>query len=453
MKKTLMIGALILFSGLVSGFSGGSGTAQDPYQVDTCSQLSDIRNDRDASYILSSNVNCSGYGAFAPIQNFEGELDGNGRIVSGLYIDRPSGTQVGLFADLVNDGSIHHIGIEDADVTGNKFVGALIGELRDGTVYQSYVNSSIVVGAPGDEVGAFIGLLRGPEPLVRNAYAVNSEARAASDVGGLIGQMGDGKVLNSYSRSEANITSGQNTDGVYLGKLSGGQTTNTYWGKTISPYRSSAGTGANTVEMKQEATYSGWDFQDVWKICPSANNGFPFLRETEGFKCSPPKVSQPVPNDINVNPSKSELSVYVTDPNTAELNVTFFNASDGSKIQKVENVNSGTVASADWNVPEESQFEWYVNVTDGSTEVKSNVWNFTTVTVDFSWRDNSQNEKGFKLQTNASGSFETEKTVAPNTESTGLWPKSLDLGDNVCFQVQAYNEEATSPPAKDCLQL
>lgn len=137
----------------------------------------------------------------------------------------------------------------------------------------------------------------------------------------------------------------------------------------------------------------------------------------------------------------------------AELKVTFFNASDGSKIQKVENVNSGTVASADWNVPEESQFEWYLNVTDGSTEVKSNVWNFTTLTVDFSWRDNSQNEKGFKVQTNASGNFETEKTVAPNTESTGLWPKALDLGDNVCFQVQAYNEEATSPPAKDCLQL
>lgn len=59
-------------------------------------------------------------------------------------------------------------------------------------------------------------------------------------------------------------------------------TTNSYWDKETSYQTESAGgTGKATVEMKAQATYADWNFETIWDIDASKNDGYPFLRSVD----------------------------------------------------------------------------------------------------------------------------------------------------------------------------
>ena len=53
---------------------------------------------------------------------------------------------------------------------------------------------------------------------------------------------------------------------------------NSYWNKETTKQTKSAGggEGKTTEEMMKQTTYSGWDFDTVWKI--DENNDYPKLR-------------------------------------------------------------------------------------------------------------------------------------------------------------------------------
>ena len=102
-----------LLSGIGASFEGGSGTSGDPYQIATCQQLQDIENDFFSNYELVEDLNCnvteswnSGKG-FVPIgdnsNKFYGSLDGNGYMISNLYIDRSAEDQVAIFGYTAGD--------------------------------------------------------------------------------------------------------------------------------------------------------------------------------------------------------------------------------------------------------------------------------------------------------------------------------------------------------------
>jgi len=55
---------------------------------------------------------------------------------------------------------------------------------------------------------------------------------------------------------------------------------------------SDGGTGKTTAEMKQQATFTDWDFDTIWRINDSDNNGYPFLswQGNEGGQTNEPPV-------------------------------------------------------------------------------------------------------------------------------------------------------------------
>ena len=82
----LMFGLVVPFAGSQAfAFTGGDGSAADPYQISTCAELQKMQNDLSAHYVLVNDIECNVYpfntgSGFSPIGTsstpFTGSLDG-----------------------------------------------------------------------------------------------------------------------------------------------------------------------------------------------------------------------------------------------------------------------------------------------------------------------------------------------------------------------------------------
>lgn len=125
-------------------FAGGSGTESSPYWVTTTTQLNEVRNYLDKHFILTADLDLSGYenwqpiGIFQPASSdpadaenpdrelaFTGTFDGNGHTIANVTINQPSGMAVGLFGCAV--GNIYDLTVKNVDVTGAFLVGGIVG--------------------------------------------------------------------------------------------------------------------------------------------------------------------------------------------------------------------------------------------------------------------------------------------------------------------------------------
>jgi len=216
-KITILILCVLMCITNAVAFSGlGAGTEGNPYQIRTCSQLQEMKDDLDAYYELKQDIDCSAtkywnwntdhYEGFYPVGNyvspFSGSLDGKNYKIKNLYINRtyPGGNHydyVGLFGDTIsNSVSVKNIGLEKVDITGREFVGALSAK-NDGTNIDKCWSSGIVRGH--HHVGGLIG--ENEAVTISNCYSTcNIEGDGSSySVGGLVGTLASGGINNSYA--------------------------------------------------------------------------------------------------------------------------------------------------------------------------------------------------------------------------------------------------------------
>ena len=134
----------------VSPFAGGSGTAEDPWQIATAEQLDRIRDDLTAHYVLIDDIDLSAYENWTPIGAFQslsdapedaeiphpdyafsGTFDGAGHTISNLKVASEAPMGAGLFgcASGTENGSasIGHFTLKDVDVSGCYLVGGAVG--------------------------------------------------------------------------------------------------------------------------------------------------------------------------------------------------------------------------------------------------------------------------------------------------------------------------------------
>jgi hypothetical protein len=275
------------------------------------------------------------YGFYGPV--FSGSFDGQGHEIRDLYINRPDEIYVGLFGIMDEEVVIKDIGVMNVTVTGDHYVGGLAG--AGGTYINCYSTGSIT---GNDEVGGLVGHIA-YKPMV-NSYSMSSVTGGSSvgglvgqnsgnisdsysagtvtgtnDVGGLAGFQYFGDVSNSYSMSSVTgsssvggligrneclmpgedscnlnncystgSVSGSSSVGGLVGENNYGTVTNSFWDIESSGQSTSAGgTGQNTTEMQDIATFSGvgWNITAVamnetnpayiWNIV--SNVTYPFL--------------------------------------------------------------------------------------------------------------------------------------------------------------------------------
>lgn len=74
---------------------------------------------------------------------FRGTFDGNGHIISGIYIKNETQSNVGLFGNVGSEAVIKNLGVTDSYISGNENVGAICGK-SEGTVVNCYTVSEVV---------------------------------------------------------------------------------------------------------------------------------------------------------------------------------------------------------------------------------------------------------------------------------------------------------------------
>lgn len=263
----------------------------------TTTTLQGMKNNSSGLYALGADIDAkttsgwhSGLG-FAPIV-FSGRFHGLGHSVDGLVANRPNEYNVGaLFASLSTGSTVRDIGVTNVKVTGSRYVGGLVG-YNEGRVATSYSTGEI------KGVNWVAGGLIGEH--VYGATLTNSYSSATVDgeiwAGGLVGGFINATIQNSYAVGK--VTGRDRVGGLEAEGL--GTTSNSYWNTQSSGQtRSDSGTGKTTAEMKQQATYSGWDFTNVWTI--QEGQGYPVLRWTvgSGGKSSPSEKIETDPCKIS----------------------------------------------------------------------------------------------------------------------------------------------------------
>lgn len=170
---------------IASGFAVGTGTENDPYQINTAAELAYFAksvNDGkwyDGEYIiLKNNINLNNQ-EWTPIGNhsnsFRRNFDGRNHTVTGMQISGEL-DRVGLFGECTKhnvNSAIKNITVKDSVICGINFVGAIVG-------YAEEIN-------------------------IENCRSIGNTINGKTDVGGICGKIGGysvGKVSQCYNSSK-----------------------------------------------------------------------------------------------------------------------------------------------------------------------------------------------------------------------------------------------------------
>lgn len=209
----------------------GEGTQESPYQIYTVAELNSIPASSDAYYVLMNDIvitkadyeltadaeGNSVYGAlyngYNPIKDFAGSFDGNGHIISGLYIESDDNF-VGLFANLKATATVKNVHLKVLDdaqgfgfsgIRGAAFVGGIAGYCE---AVNGIVNCSVDGGAISGEraVGSIVGELASSKLVDCVAMTV---VNGENGVGGVAGvTKGNCAIENTVAASAVNAAGG-----------------------------------------------------------------------------------------------------------------------------------------------------------------------------------------------------------------------------------------------------
>ncbi len=289
---------------------------------------------------------------------------------------RTSGAWNGVLFGRVTASTIQNVystGVLVQDDQANFHHGGLIGQIRGGRLIKSW--SSVDITTIGRLMGGLIGTITSFDnspAVVEETYATGDVTCLADDgditlyrwVGGLVGQFGGSSIIrNSYATGtvtaysqvgglvgyhwrgsliENSYSIGAVTGELQAGGLVGhrdpdqgeviGIVTNSYWNSETGGVDDGVGFGKTegvsaktTAEMKEQGTYTDWDFQFVWAFDESVNDGYPiFLFQVPTSSETVPQLPQELVLNQNYpnpfNPS-TIISYQVTEQQHVRLSV------------------------------------------------------------------------------------------------------------------------------------
>ena len=247
---------------------------------------------------------------------FLATFEGNGNVISNLFISRGGSNRIGLFGVAGSAAVIRNLGLADVSVKGSWHSGGLVGS-NGGSITTSYVTGSVmgnkivgglagsnggsitasyadvaVIASGADNVGGLVGWNSGGDTMMIGSSGASITASYATgsvsgndDVGGLVGthSSSDASITASYATGSV---SGNDNVGGLVGEKTGTSTvSNSYWDTQTSGQASSAGgTGKITAELRaptgNTGIYADWD-ADLWDF--GTAHDYPALKaDTDG---------------------------------------------------------------------------------------------------------------------------------------------------------------------------
>ena len=360
-RRLIVIVVIIGLTGIsfAGTYSGGTGTAEDPYQIADANDLLELgatTGDYDKHFIMTADIDLDGYTFERAViawdannelgfqgTSFEGVFDGRDFIVKNLHCVSSGENYIGLFGNVGNDADIKDLRLIDINidagsgnyvgclcgynngkisycsvigtvsggfavgglcgesyrnaitnchanvsVEGNDTVGGLCGNFHFGGLWYSYAIGNVV---GNFRVGGLVGathLGAGHFPPIRsfvvNCYATGN-VKGNHYVGGLVGD-NHGYLWYCYS---SGYIEGTTIVGGLIGTGSMSDIQDCFWNiDEDCSYCADPNTcdelaecdltyGKITAEMKQQSTFTDWDFINIWNI--GENQTYPYLRK------------------------------------------------------------------------------------------------------------------------------------------------------------------------------
>ena len=206
---------------------------------------------------------------------YSGDFKGNGYTINNLFINRSTSNQntrdnrVGLFGMIDSASRIETLGVTNANVKGNQWVGAIVGRNWGGDVVACYTTGRVEVTNNGQQSGdqgsggGIVGKMEGG--TLSSSYST-AAVHGGYIPGGLVGRLAGGaSITNSYSTGRVVGGIGISHGGL-VGWIDNGTITNTHW-DTLSSGKNNArggsgGTLTNVVsktprQFQTQAGYTG----------------------------------------------------------------------------------------------------------------------------------------------------------------------------------------------------
>ena len=269
-------------------------------------------------YILENDIHLTH--EWTPIHDFQGIFDGQGHTIHNLFVLESSNfSNVGLFGSVQN-ATIRNVNVRigSQGITGIQHAGGIVG-ITHGSINierTSVVGTVRAITTPitgSVYAGGLIGISAergGTNIVISDSYTAgniiisNQRVHNARGVaGGLVGRFAqEATISNSYSTSNITAIYGEHF-GVNLGGIYG-----VGWHiavpivpSIVSTFRLSTQTitGPNHMsinhrgtvlapdQMRSQASFVGWDFDNVWEFRAGENDGFPVLRRQSGGGSQP----------------------------------------------------------------------------------------------------------------------------------------------------------------------
>ena len=221
---------------------------------------------------------------------FTATFEGNGHTISNLYINRPSTAHVGLFGDLGPRSNVRNLGIEGGSVTGDGFVGGLVGYNSGGTISACYATGDASGSGSGNGIGGLMGtnlggtisacyatgdasgfravggLVGSSNGTISACYATGNVSVSTFYVGGLVGVASDGSTISACYATG-------NVSGPLAGGLVGATSntgtvvTNSYFDSTVSNRPVTDDYAKTTAELQTPTAYgTAMDIYADWNI-------------------------------------------------------------------------------------------------------------------------------------------------------------------------------------------
>lgn len=267
----------------------------------------------DGNFALAQDIDATatkswnGGAGFAPV-SFTGTFLGLGNTVDGMTINRPTQGIVGplgLFSGVLRD-----ITFSNVDIRGGQTVGGVIGRQSGGSMSNVHVTGSVYsthgmvggvtgwsdiggifnssstasVWGGGAEVGGLVGRAR--ISVIQDAYATGSVTGTGADVGGLVGRtVQGGTIARSYASGAVSGATGvgglvgREADALGADTTGALSLTNAFWDVESTGQATSAsglGQGISWLAARTQATYTGFDFTNIWTMTPGETR--PMLR-------------------------------------------------------------------------------------------------------------------------------------------------------------------------------
>jgi len=296
MTLVIVIGSIPFTSQKAIAAPSVSGTADDPYLINTASDFNEIRNDLNAYYEICSDINLSTYINWVPLGDvvhpFTGRIIGNGHKISGVTIGSSTSPSqaynyTGLFGYVSKYGVIQDLGIDVTIYNGSgSDCGGLAGKC-EGYIVNCYVLGNVVSTAEDCNTGGLVGENAGNLVNCYGTANITGGSRkylANLGVGGLVGlSTGENGVTNCYTTG--NVSSGEDSKvGAIVGYNYDGLVANCRWdnsaslrvnGSLVSP-QAGANVGSGDGADINEASIRGLDTAFI-KGSPAIN--IPYMKD------------------------------------------------------------------------------------------------------------------------------------------------------------------------------